>query len=342
MNENQQSWLKLLQKLLVPVSPPVPSWLDTTHKSSTSTSTASDQSLSSERQLPDVNSAPSLVSTEHSIHSSHTTESIREFILHLFDSDTTLNKASSPKIPSTPCNSAASVNGKPCKGEKPRSLSSGELREALRRLFCVSDDDLKKVLPGASDDSITSLGSAMRNLFFEELSPATKPQGLSTSNDSLSEAMHWLFKSQESLRSSGSSSSTDILWSIFDSEPEEYAYVDVRDINRISRQSRAHQRNRDSVSSNDCDCHQMGSIEKRNPSLSSVIRSSSPDRDVNISYPTASKPHQLRSQPHKSLIPRPLLNSVPILQHSVNQQYGRRGETATDQLLAVCKNMLIL
>lgn len=252
-----------------------------------------------------------------SCNSTSTTESIRDAIRHLFDSDSSLAESvttKSPSFPATPCNSVDSVNaGRALKQtlSAQQTLSSEDLRQALRRLFCVSDSDLKRALPGASDDSISSLGSAMRTLFYSDSDSAVDKEkestGLSTSNDSLHEALSWLFR-QSSLAELSSSSSTDIIWSLFESQPEEFAGVDVRQVNN------KRQRTSDSQSArNSCRCHptrlQSGNSGRKNPSLSSVIRSSSPDRDVNITYPKSNKQS---TQTPRSMIPRPIAARTPM------------------------------
>ena len=294
------------------------------------------------RQLFDMKSSTSVVGC----HSTSTTDSIREAILHLFDSDDSIidrSSAKSPSFPATPCNSMDSMNaGKTAKQalSAQKALSSEDLREALRRLFCVSDSDLKRVLPGASDDSISSLGSAMRNLFYGESESAVhaeKSTGLSTSNDSLHEALNWLFR-QSSISSLGSSSSTDIIWNLLDSEPEEFSGVDVKALNQKRKSP-------DSVPmSCQCQCRLPDkNVEKRNPSLSSVIRSSSPDRDVNITFPTA---NQQKAQQPKSLIPRPLATRTALPRPSAHRDENSLGfvlvSAHIDETFVSMKNMCVV
>ena len=144
----------------------------------------------------------------------------------------------------------------------------------------------------------------MRNLFYGESEStvhAEKSTGLSTSNDSLHEALCWLFR-QSSISSLGSSSSTDIIWNVLDSEPEEFSGIDVKALNQSRKSPHS--------APMSCQCRLPDkNVEKRNPSLSSVIRSSSPDRDVNITFPTA---NQQKAQQPKSLIPRPLATRTAL------------------------------
>ena len=320
LTQDQQSWLRLLHKLLSPdttTSPPQPSSAQSPDIASSADSSGS--LASAMRQLFDMKSSTSVVGCR----STSTTDSIREAILHLFDSDDSIidrSSAKSPSFPATPCNSMDSMNaGKTAKQalSAQKALSSEDLREALRRLFCVSDSDLKRVLPGASDDSISSLGSAMRNLFYGESESAVRAEKstvLSTSNDSLHEALSWLFR-QSSISNLSCSSSTDIIWNLLDSEPEEFSGVDVKALNQ--------KRNSPHSAHMSCQCRLPDkNVEKRNPSLSSVIRSSSPDRDVNITFPTA---NQQKAQQPKSLIPRPLATRTALPRPSAHRDENSLG-----------------
>lgn len=284
------------------------SWLLPTEKTILTVGETSDVSLAEAmKKLFNENSDMSL-SSDRSHHSRlPSLESLQEALQSLFGSDIAINKtvADNSSYPATPCNSAQSVKSRKAKhgqlsGSKSQSNSSESLRLALRRLFAVSDDDLKEALPGASKESISSLGIAMRRLFqsisdtnYNQESKESTP--LSTSNQSLSDAMRWLFNqsSKESLASSNSSDSM-LLWGLFDNAPEEFKELDIRAHNE-SKKNKKSTTLADNIieksTPKDYDCWLLkpGMERKRNPDINSVIRSSSPDRDANISYPKYDK-----------------------------------------------------
>lgn len=256
------------------------------------------------RRLFNVCSSPSLASTCTSHHSLSSSDSVLEAIRSMFGDDSPASSLPVGSCPITPCNSADNV-GKKQKVKANILDHSSSMKNVLRWLFAASSEDLKKALPGASNESISSLGEAMRRMFNEEGVEKKLKEGLTTSNESLSEAMHRLFQtiSQQSLNNqqlknskSSTSSFESVLWALTDSTPEEYKNVDIREYN-IQRQ-----KNHREATPTTCGCSQGVKCERKNPGFSTVIRSSSPDDNVNISFPNRAalgrSPIAQRTTPH--------------------------------------------
>lgn len=286
---DQQSFLKLLHKLLN--SAPVDKFLE---EAPTKDSDSTESLAEAMKRLFNMSSSPSLASANTSWHSVREDDSFTEAVRMLFDdSSSSTNLPKTNSYPATPCNSADNLPKKKTVKDTQHSTS---MREVLKKLLSVGEGEKS----AATSDSLWSLGDAMIKAFNEDFSTKDNEDkcNLSTSNDSLSEAMHWLFDtlSEHSLAnssssdvkvssdSSSSSLGSTIFWGLFNSTPEEYKDVDVKAKNK---QKSCEKENCDAGGSVDCECLSKKSGQLANPSLSSVIRAASPDRDVDISFPSS-------------------------------------------------------
>lgn len=313
LTKDQQSFIRLLQKLLNSEKANKQSQTLDNADSSSSESLAVAM-----KRLFNMSSTPSLASTNSSWHSARSVDSVMEAFRSLFGSESsTTDLPKTNSYPATPCNSADSIT----RQKMPENLRQAtSMREVLRRLLNASEQKTPALSapPVERESSLWSLGEAMIKAFREDISctDIENKCNLSTSNESLSQAMHWLFDtlSQHDLRdnstdgqpidsdSSTSSLGSVLLWALTDPTPEEYEGVDVKVLNDEKRNKRKMV---------DCECHNRvlgGSKDKKHPSLSSVIRASSPDRDVNIAFPSISKQAKMAAvstgnQQEKDIIP---------------------------------------
>ena len=314
LTTDQKSFLKLLQKLLN--SEQASKQLETAPV----TDSDSTESLAvAMRRLFNMYSSPSLASTTASWHSNKSDDSLFEAVRSLFSSgSSTSNLPKTNSYPATPCNSADNLGRHKLVDNVKQSTS---MREVLMRLLNANEE--QDTSATSSDTSIWSLGEAMIKAFTENSSDTDVKEkcNLSTSNNSLSSAMHWLFDtlSQRDLDNSKSDQTVDydssstslgsvLLWGLTDSTPDLYKGVDVKKLNQKKKNEKDDQKK-----TVDCECHNKEKKEKKHPSVSSVIRTSSPDRDVNIAFPA-------HGNQHKTVVPN-LTKDQPVSQANARPEF---------------------
>ncbi|XP_067937141.1 serine-rich adhesin for platelets-like [Watersipora subatra] len=300
LTNDQQSFLKLLQKVL--------NSEQTNESKPVAENTESSDSLGEAmRRLFEIYSTPSLASTTTSRHSVKSDASILEAIRALFATESsTHDLIKKNSYPPTPSNSADNLVRDRLSKDVKHSTS---MRKVLEKLLNVGEEQTAPKPTSESKSSLWSLGEAMIKAFQEDLSSTDiqTRKDLNTSNESLSQAMHWLFDtlSQQSLPkqsnsdisqdtaldSSSSSLGSILLWGLAEPTPEDYKNIDVKAVNQAKQGKRKTLSQTPSISSVDCECHSGldGRKEMKNPSFSSVSRMSSPDRDVDIAFPPLNK-----------------------------------------------------